>query len=125
MRRDIADFVACCLECQRVKAEHQHPMGLLQSHLVPKWKWDIIFMNFIVGLPMSSCHHDSIMVTVDRLTKVAHFSPIKSSYTVATVAWVFLEEVVRLHGIPQRIISDHNPMFTSAFWITFQHDLGT
>lgn len=125
MRRDIADFVACFLECQQVKAEHQHPIGLLQSHLVPGWKWDIISMDFIVGLPMSSRRHDAIMVIVDRLTKVAHFSSIKSSYIVAIVARVFLEGVVRLHGIPQWIISDSDPMFTSAFWKALQHDLGT
>lgn len=54
MKRDIADFVARCLECQRVKAKHHHPTGLLQPHLVPEWKWDVISMDFIVGLPMSS-----------------------------------------------------------------------
>ncbi|GLJ39703.1 hypothetical protein SUGI_0811700 [Cryptomeria japonica] len=80
MRRDDVDFVACCLECQQVKAEHQHPTGFLQSHLVPGWKWDIISMDFIVGLPMSSCRHDAIMAIVDRLTKVAHFSLIRSLY---------------------------------------------
>ena len=52
MKRDIADFVAQCLECQRVKAEHQHPAGLLQSHSVPGWKWDTISIDFIVGLPL-------------------------------------------------------------------------
>lgn len=81
-------------------------------------------MNFIVGLPMSSRHHDAIMVTANRLTKVAHFSPIRSSYTLATVAQLLLEGVVRFHGIPWWIISDRNPMFASAFWTTLQHDLG-
>ena len=79
MKRDIADYVSRCLECQRVKAEHQHPAGLLQPHLIPEWKWDIISIDFIVGLPTSSRRHDAIMVTVDRLTKVAHFSPVRSS----------------------------------------------
>ena len=76
MKRDIADYVSRCLECQRVKAEHQHPAGLLQPHLIPEWKWDIISIDFIVGLPTSSHRHDAIMVTVDCLTKVAHFSPV-------------------------------------------------
>lgn len=105
MRRDIVDFVSCCLECQRVKAEHQHPTGFLQSNLVPGWKWDIISMDFIVGLPMSHHHHDSIMVVIDRLTKVAHFLLVRSSYIAELVAHIFMEQVVRLHGIPQWIIS--------------------
>ncbi len=96
MKRDIADFVARCLECQRVKAEHQHPAGLLQPNLVPSWKWDIISMDFIVGLPMTLRRHDAIMVIVDRLTKVAHFAPIRSSYTAASVANVFMRDIVRL-----------------------------
>lgn len=54
MKRDITDFVARCLECQRFKAEYHHLARLLQSNLVPEWKWDIISMDFIVGLPMSS-----------------------------------------------------------------------
>lgn len=71
MKRDIADFVSKCLECQRVKVEHQHPAGLLQLNLIPNWKCDII-----VGFHVSSRCHDAIMVIVDRLTKVAHFVPI-------------------------------------------------
>ena len=65
------------------------------------------------------------MVTVDRLTKVAHFSPIRSSYTAASVANVFMRDIVRLHGIPRTIISDRDLVFTSAFWTSLQHDLGT
>ena len=73
-------------------------------------------MDFIVGLPMMVRCHDATMVNIERLTKVAHFSPIRSSYTVASVANVFMHEIVRLHGIPRKIISDRDPVFTSAFW---------
>ena len=83
---EIAHIVARCLECQRVKAEHEHPGGLLQPHEIPKWKWDTISMDFIIGLLMSSRRHDAIMVTVDTLTKVAHFSPVWTSFTAPTVA---------------------------------------
>lgn len=69
-----------------MKAEHQHPAGLLQENLIPDWKWYMIFMDFIVGLPVSSWHHDAIMVIVDRLTKVAHFVPIQSSYAAVVLA---------------------------------------
>lgn len=81
MKCEIVDFVARCLECQRVKVEHWHLARLLQPNQIPSWKWDIISMDFIVGLPMTARRHDAIMVTIDRLTKVAHFSPIRSSYT--------------------------------------------
>lgn len=108
-----------------MKAEHQHPAGLLQLHLVPEWKWDIISLDFIVGLPNSSRRHDVIMVTVDRLTKVAHFSPIRSSYTPSFIARVFMEDIVRLHGILRHIISDKVPVFPSALWTSLQHAMGT
>ena len=100
MKHVISNYVARCLECQRVKAEHHHLVGLLQPNLIPSWKGDIISMDFIVGLPMTAHYHDAIMVTVDRLTKVAHFTPIRSSYTIASVANVFMHAIVRLHGIP-------------------------
>ena len=82
----IANIIARCLECQRVKAEHGHPGGLLQPHEIPKWKWDTISMDFIVGLQMSSQCHDIIMVTIDTLTKVSHFSPVCTTFTTPTVA---------------------------------------
>ena len=81
-------------------------------------------MDFIVGLPMTICRHDAIMVTIDRLNKVVHFSPIRSSYTAASVANVFMRDIVRLHGIPRKIISDRDLVFTSAFWTSLQHKLG-
>lgn len=65
------------------------------------------------------------MVTVDRLTKVAHFSPVRSSYNASSVARIFMENIVRLHGIPCRIISSRDPVFTSALWTSLQHALGT
>lgn len=76
MKRDIAKFVVRCLECQRVKEKHQHLAGLLQPHFIFEWKWDIISVDFIVGFPISSHRHNAIMVIVDRLTKVTHFSPV-------------------------------------------------
>lgn len=120
MKSDIADFVACYLECQRVKAEHQHLAGLLQPHSIPEWKWDTISIGFITGLPISARSHDVIMVVVDRFTKVAHFIPIRSSYNVATIAKIYMEQVVKLHGIPEKIISDRDPVFTSSLWRSIQ-----
>jgi hypothetical protein len=73
MKREIAEYVAICDSCQRTKAEHQKPAGLLQPLQIPQWKWDEIEMDFIVGLPRTRAGYDSIWVVVDRLTKVAHF----------------------------------------------------
>nr|ABA98544.1 retrotransposon protein, putative, Ty3-gypsy subclass [Oryza sativa Japonica Group] len=81
MKREIAEFVALCDVCQRVKAEHQRPAGLLQPLQIPEWKWEEIGMDFITGLPRTSSGHDSIWVVVDRLTKVAHFIPVHTTYT--------------------------------------------
>ena len=121
----IADIVARCLECQRVKAEHRHPGGLLQPHEILEWKWDVISMDFIVGLPLSSHRHDAILVTVDTLTKVAHFSPVRTTYIEKNIAQVFLRDIVRLHGVPCKIISDKDSLFTSSFWRELQSALGT
>ena len=81
MKRDVAAHVAICDVCQRVKAEHQRPAGLLQPLKVPECKWEEIGMDFIVGLPRTKDGYDSIWVIVDRLTKVAHFIQVKTTYT--------------------------------------------
>ena len=79
LKEDIAEFVAKCPNCQQVKAEHQKSSGLLQDIQVPTWKWEDINMDFVVGFPRKQNQHDSIWVVVDRLTKSAHFIPIKST----------------------------------------------
>ena len=116
MKKEIAEYIARCMECQKVKAEHRHPAGLLQPLPIPEWKWEVITMDFITGLPRTSKQHDSIMVVVDKLTKAAHFIPLKTTHRAADVADIFLKEVARLHGIPKTIVSDRDPKFTSNFW---------
>jgi hypothetical protein len=81
LKRDVASHVAVCDVCQRVKAEHRRLAGLLHSLKLPKWKWEEIDMDFAVGLPRTSSGYDSIWVIVDRLTKVAHFIPVRTNYT--------------------------------------------
>lgn len=125
MKKDIVNLVARCLECQRVKVEHRHPAGLLQPHAIPKSKWEVISMDFIVGLPMTPRSHDSIFVVVDTLTKSAHFIPVKTTYKAPEIARVFINEIMRLHGVPRKIISDRGAVFTGRFWTSFQEALGT
>nr|ABA96940.1 retrotransposon protein, putative, Ty3-gypsy subclass [Oryza sativa Japonica Group] len=125
MRREIAEFVALCDVCQRVKAEHQRPVGLLQPLQIPEWKWEEIGMDFITGLPRTSSGHDSIWVVVDRLTKVAHFIPVHTTYSGKKLAELYLARIMCLHGVPKKIVSDRGSQFTSKFWQKLQEELGT
>ncbi|KAK5777176.1 hypothetical protein PVK06_045143 [Gossypium arboreum] len=125
MKRDISEFVSKCLICQQVKAEHQVPSGLLQPIMVPEWKWDRITMDFVSGLPLTPGKKDAIWVIVDRLTKSAHFIPVRTNYSLNKLAELYIKEIVRLHGIPLSIISDRDPRFTSRFWQKLQDALGT
>jgi hypothetical protein len=79
LKKDIAKYLAKCLECQHVKAEQWHLAGLLQPLPIPEWKWETISMDFITGLPKLARQNDAIMVVVDKLRKSAHFIPVKST----------------------------------------------
>jgi hypothetical protein len=80
MKKDIVGFSARCLEFQKVKAEHRHPTGLLQPLPIPECKWEVVTMDFITKLPRTNKQHDPIMVVVDKLTKAAHFIPVKLTH---------------------------------------------
>jgi transposase InsO family protein len=125
MKKEIAQYVARCDICQRTKAEHQKPAGLLQPLPIPEWKWEEIGMDFITGLPRTQKGNDSIWVIIDCLTKVAHFIPVKTTFGGATLARIYLKEIVRLHGIPRKIVSDRGTQFTSKFWTSLQKAMGT
>jgi hypothetical protein len=99
MKREIAFYIARCDVCQRVKAKHQRPAGLLQTLKVPMWKWEEVGMEFITGLPRSNRGHDSIWVIVDRLTKVAHFLPVKTTDRGQNLAELYIRRIVSLHGV--------------------------
>ena len=125
MKADIARFVAHCDTCQRIKAEHQKPARLLQPLHIPVWKWDEIEMDFVVGLPKTQKGHDSIWVIVDRLTKAAHFIPVRTNYSVEKLAKLYVENIVKLHGVPSRIVSDRGTQFISRFWKSLHKAMGT
>ncbi|GJY54151.1 putative reverse transcriptase domain-containing protein [Tanacetum coccineum] len=121
MKADIATYVSKCLTCARVKAEHQRPSGLLVQPEIPEWKWDNITMDFITKLPRSSQGFDTIWVIVDRLTKSAHFLPIRENDPLDKLARLYLNRIVARHGIPASIICDRDGRFTSNFWRSFYH----
>ncbi|GJW07428.1 putative reverse transcriptase domain-containing protein [Tanacetum coccineum] len=112
MKADIATYVSKCLTCARVKAEHQRPSGLLVQPEIPEWKWDNITMDFITKLPRSSQGFDTIWVIVDRLTKSAHFLPIRENDPLDKLARLYLNRIVARHGIPASIICDRDGRFT-------------
>ena len=82
-------------------------------------------MNFITGLPRSNRGHDSIWVIVDRLTKVAHFIPVNTTYRGNQLADLYISRIVSLHGVPKKIVSDRGTQFTSRFWKALHEALGT
>ena len=125
MKNDAANYLARCIECQQVKTEHQHPAGLLQPLPIPEWKWEIISLDFITGLPKTIKQHDSIMVVVDKLSKAAHFIPVKSTFKAINIADIFMKEIFRLHGIPKVVISDRDVKFTGNFWKSLFKGLDT
>ena len=125
MKRHVAEYVAACLTCQKAKVEHQRPGGTLQPLEIPEWKWESISMDFVTGLPKTSKKNDSIWVIVDRLTKSAHFLPVRTTFTVENLTKIYIAEIVRLHGIPSSIISDRDPKFTSHFFFFLHKALRT
>ena len=107
MKQDVEAFVKQCEVCQHAKHSLTHPMGLLQPLPIPEGVWRDLSMDFIEGLPKSEGYL-VIMVVVDRLTKYAHFVPLKHPYTAQSVAQLFMDTVVILHGLPNSIVTDRD-----------------
>ena len=116
IKREIARHMAKYLVCQRVKAEHRRPGGLLQPLPISEWKWENITMDFVTALPRSPKGNNAIWIIVDRLTKSAHFIPFRVGQSTEMLADKYLREVVRLHGVPASIVSDRDTRFHSHFW---------
>jgi hypothetical protein len=108
-----------------MKASHLKSAGVLQPLSIPMWKWDDISMDFIVGLPLTARKKDSIWVIVDRLTKTAHFITVHTTYSVQQYAYIYMDQIVHLHGIPKTIISDRGTQFVARFWEQLHEFLGT
>jgi hypothetical protein len=92
---------------------------------IPEWKWEEIRMDFIVRLPRTQVGYDSIWVIVDCLTKVAHFIPVKTSYSRAKLAELYMSRIVCLHGVPKKIVLDRGSQFTSKFWEKLHESMDT
>jgi hypothetical protein len=92
---------------------------------VPERKWEEISMDFIVGLPRNESGYDSISIILDRLTKVAHVIPIKTTYSGPQLAELYMSRIVYLHGVLKKIVSDRGTQFTSKFWERMHETLDT
>jgi hypothetical protein len=125
MKNAVAHFIARCLECQKVKDEHRHPVGLLQYFPIPEWKWEVVTMEFITKFARTSKKHDSIMVVLDKLTKVTHFIPVKSLHKETKIIEIYMHEVAKFHGVSKTIVFDRDSKFNSNFWKGLFKGFGT
>lgn len=115
MKTSVQSFVQKCHVCQRHKSEHLQPAGLLQPLPVPLQIWSDISMDFIDGLPPSQ-GKTVLLVVVDRFSKYAHLLPLSHPYTAVSVARLFFDNIFKLHGLPETIVTDRDVTFTSSFW---------
>ncbi|GJV22846.1 putative reverse transcriptase domain-containing protein [Tanacetum coccineum] len=115
LQSSIKDMI---LAAQKEASEESQPK-------IPKWKWEGIAMDFVTKLPRTSSGHVTIWVIMDRLTKFAHFLPMREDYKMERLARLYLNEIVARHGVPISIISDRDSRFTSRFWQSMQEALGT
>ncbi|KAA3449090.1 gag-pol polyprotein [Gossypium australe] len=124
MRRDVERLVARCTTCQKAKSRlSNHSLYMPLS--VPTSPWLDISMDFILGLPRTKKGRDSIFVVVDRFSKMAHFIPCHKTDDASNVAELFFREIIRLHGIPNTIVSDRDAKFLSHFWRSLWNLMGT
>jgi transposase InsO family protein len=125
MDAEIVQYVTSCDACQRNKPSQQSPMGLLQSLPIPHRPWSQVSLDLITQLPRTSAGNDAIVVFVDKVTKMVHYVATTTTVTASQLATLFLREVVRLHGVPDSLLSDRDPRFTAHFWRSLWDRLGT
>jgi transposase InsO family protein/uncharacterized protein YjiS (DUF1127 family) len=125
MKNDVEDYVRSCTACQQNKPSHQKPMGLLQPLPIPERRWQQVTMDLITQLPMSKNGFDAVLVVVDKLSKMVHYVPTNTNADADQLAKLFLNNVVKYHGIPESIVSDRDSRFTSRFWRSLWENLGT
>jgi len=114
MDKTVQRYVDSCEDCQRQKPRNQASKTFLHPLEIPRKQWQSISMDFITHLPLTAAGFDAILVVLDRLTKMAHFVPAKGTDTAETTSRRFFDNIFRLHGLPDEIVSDRDPKFTGS-----------
>jgi hypothetical protein len=124
MRAEVKIFVNICNICQYAKGKKQNT-GLYQPFPFPERPWDVISMDYVLGLPRTQRGNNSIFVVVDIFSNMAHFISCQKTSDAMHVVNLFFRQVVRLHGFPRSIVSNRDTKFVGHFWRKLWKNLGT
>ena len=125
LNKYVLRYVQACPLCQRNKATNQRPAGLLNPLQIPEHVWASVSMDYITDLPKTLRGHDTILVFVDRLSKMVHFAPTTKTVTAEGTAQLFVDHVFKLHGLPKDIVSDRDSRVMAGFFKELTKLLGT
>jgi hypothetical protein len=123
LAKDVKSFCDSCGHCQTTKVSTSRPQGLLHSLLIPHRPWSSIAMDFVGPFPKSK-GFDFLMVIIDRLSSMVHLLPTNTTATVLDIAWLWLDNIVKLHRLPDSMVSDRDPRFVSRFWSELHRLIG-
>ncbi|KAL0194547.1 hypothetical protein M9458_008119 [Cirrhinus mrigala] len=118
MNQQITSFVKDCVVCNQIKSQHQRPAGLLQPLPIPERPWSHLAVDFVTDLPPSN-HNTTVLTIIDRFSKACRFIPLPKLPTAWETAQILLHQVFRFYGLPEDIVSDRGPQFTSRVWRAF------
>ena len=125
MLGDVRQFVENCPVCQMEKSDHTLAKGKLQSTQIPENKWSEISIDFVTDLPLTANNRDTILVTVDKATRMVHLAPCRKNITATGTAQLLWNTVIRYHGVPRVIYSDRGAQFTAKSWKELWRITGT
>ena len=124
LKRGIAKIVGQCHTSKLAKHRKQNT-SLYMPLPVPDLPWQDVSMDFMLGLPRTFRKHDSILVVVDRFSKMTHFLPCSKTFDASKIARLYFDKIVKLYGLPKTVVSDRDVCFKSYFWKTLWHLVGS